>query len=196
MEDTQQALPDLARLLAGVNAAPDAGLLVIIANRGGLGVVGSEALGECVGIVIGTLDQRLAGNVVLHLLLGRVEDLVVRAARGRVHQTAGDTGDEQGVVNLQFNGVLKFLLAGSKHVIQALGLSDSPRETVQDETAIVCQLTTTRAQKEYRSLPVLAFGVVIQFALDHVDHDLVADETTLVHDLFGLLAEIGLLCDL
>lgn len=44
--------------------------------------------------------------------------------------------------------------------------------------------------------PVLALGVVLQLALDHVDHDLVGDETTLVHDLLGLLAEVGLLSDL
>lgn len=159
-------------------------------------MVGSETLGQGLGIVVGTLDERLAGNVVLHLLLGRVEDLVVRAAGGRVHQTAGDTGHEQGVVNLQLNGVLELLLAGSKHVIQALGLSNSPGETIQDETAIACQLTKTSAQVECRSLPVLALGVVVQLALDHVDHDLVADETTLVHNLLSLLAELGLLRDL
>lgn len=44
--------------------------------------------------------------------------------------------------------------------------------------------------------PVLALGVVLQLALDHVDHDLVADETTLIHDLLSLLAEVGLLRDL
>lgn len=46
------------------------------------------------------------------------------------------------------------------------------------------------------SLPVLALGVVVQLALDHVNHDLVADKTTLVHDLLSLLAELGLLRDL
>ena len=44
--------------------------------------------------------------------------------------------------------------------------------------------------------PVLALGVVVQLALDHVDHDLVADETTLVHDLLGFLSKIGFLRDL
>lgn len=44
--------------------------------------------------------------------------------------------------------------------------------------------------------PVLALCVVVKLALDHVDHDLVADETTLVHDLLGLLSEVGLLRDL
>lgn len=45
-------------------------------------------------------------------------------------------------------------------------------------------------------IPVLALGVVVQLALDHVDHDLVADEATLVHDFLGFLSKIGLLRDL
>jgi hypothetical protein len=133
-EDSKNALPDLARLLAGINAAPDTGLLIVLDNRGGLGVVGSQTLGEGVGIVIGTLDQRLSGDVVLHVLLGRVEDLVVRAARGRVDQAAGDTSHQQGVVNLQLNGVLKLLVTGDEHVIEALGLRNRPGETIQNET--------------------------------------------------------------
>jgi hypothetical protein len=44
--------------------------------------------------------------------------------------------------------------------------------------------------------PVLAFLVVFELALDHVDHDFVADQTALVHDLLGLLAQRRLLCDL
>ena len=47
-----------------------------------------------------------------------------------------------------------------------------------------------------RYAPVLALWVVVQLALDHVDHDLVANETTLVHDLLGFLSKVGLLCDL
>lgn len=38
--------------------------------------------------------------------------------------------------------------------------------------------------------PVTAGLVVLQLFLDHVDHDLVAHKTALVHDLFGLLAQI------
>jgi len=136
LENTEQALPHLTGLLAGVDAAPDAGLLVVLRHRSGLSVVGGQTLGQGIGIVIGTLDQRLAGDVVLHLGLGGVEDLVVRAAGGRVHQTAGDTSHEQGIVNLQLNGVFELLLTIRKHVVQALGLRDGPRETIQNETVI------------------------------------------------------------
>lgn len=133
-EDSKNALPDLARLLASINAAPDTGLLVVLDNGGGLGVVSRQTLGEGLGIIIGALDQRLAGDVVLHVILGRVEDLVVRAARGRVDQTAGDTSHQQRVVNLQLNGVLELLITGGKHVIETLGLRNRPGETIQNET--------------------------------------------------------------
>lgn len=133
-EDSKNALPDLTRLLTGINAAPDTGLLVVVDDRGGLGVVSSQTLGEGFGIVIGTLDQRLSGDVVLHVNLGRVEDLVVRAARGRVDQAAGDTSHQQRVVNLQLNGVLELLITSDEHVIETLGLRNRPGETIQNET--------------------------------------------------------------
>lgn len=134
LENTQKALPDLARLLAGVNTAPDSGGLVVLADGGGLSVVGSQTLGQGVGVVVGALDQGLAGDIVGHVALGGVEDLVVRAAGGGVDETASDTGNEEGVVDLQLNGVLELLLAGEKHLVQTLGLGDSSGETVQDET--------------------------------------------------------------
>lgn len=134
LENTEQALPHLARLLAGVNAAPDTGLLVVIANGRGLGVVGSKTLGEGVGVVIRALDQGLASDVVSHGCLGRVEDLVVGAAGSRVDQTARDTSNEQGVVNLQLHGVLELLLARGEHVVETLSLCNSTGETIQDES--------------------------------------------------------------
>ena len=45
-------------------------------------------------------------------------------------------------------------------------------------------------------IPVPAFTVVLNLVLDHVDHDLIANQSTLVHDLLGLLAEVGLCGDL
>lgn len=44
--------------------------------------------------------------------------------------------------------------------------------------------------------PVLALSVVVELALDHVDHDIITDQATLVHDLLGLSAQISLLGDL
>ena len=52
VEDGEQALPDLAGLLAGVDRLPDARLLVVADDRGRLLVVGIEALAEGVGVVV------------------------------------------------------------------------------------------------------------------------------------------------
>ena len=44
LDDVEHVLPDLAGLLAGVDALPDADLLVVVDDGGGLLVVGAEAL--------------------------------------------------------------------------------------------------------------------------------------------------------
>jgi len=95
LHNLQHVLPHLSRLLAGIQALPDAGLLVVMHNRRGLLVIDSQALLQGLGVVVGALDKGLAGDVVLHGLLGRVEGAVVRAARGRVDEAAGDTLDEE-----------------------------------------------------------------------------------------------------
>lgn len=94
-----------------------------------------------------------------------------------MNETAGDTGNEELVVDAKLNGVLERLLACLEHVVEALGLGNGTREAVEDEAG-------------------LALGVVLELALDHANHDLVADETALVHDLLGLSAQLGLLGDL
>jgi len=45
-------------------------------------------------------------------------------------------------------------------------------------------------------IPVLAILVACQLILDHVNHDVVADQATLVHDLFRFPTQWCLLCDL
>lgn len=44
-----------------------------------------------------------------------------------------------------------------------------------------------------RYLPVGAFSVRFQLALDHVDHNVVADQTSLIHDLLGFTSQSRLL---
>ena len=44
--------------------------------------------------------------------------------------------------------------------------------------------------------PFFAVWVAIELRLDHVDHNIVADKTALVHDLLSLPPKRGLLCDL
>jgi hypothetical protein len=67
LENSEETLPHLTRFLTGIDAAPDAGFLVVIHHGGGLGVVRGQALLEGIGIVVGTLNQRLSGNVIHHI---------------------------------------------------------------------------------------------------------------------------------
>lgn len=133
VEDGEQRLPDLAGLLAGVDARPDARVLVVTHDGGRLFVVGGQALLEGRGVVVAALDQRLARLVVRHGLLGRVEGRVVAAPAGRVHEAACDARHEEGVVDLQLDGVLEGLVARLEHGVEGFGLGDSAGEAVEDE---------------------------------------------------------------
>lgn len=92
-------------------------------------------------------------------------------------EATGDAGDEEGVDDLELNGVLEWCLAGGEHLVEGLGLDDGSWEAVEYEAA-------------------LALLVVFKLVLDHANDDVVGDQSTLVHDLLGLLAELSALCDL
>lgn len=135
VKDLEQALPDLSGFLAGIDGFPDARLLVVRHDGGRLLVVRAEALLEGVGVVVGSLDQRLARHVIRHVGLGWVEDLVVGAAGRWVHEAAGDTGDEERVIYLELDGVLERFLRLLQHFVELLRLGDGSWETIEDETA-------------------------------------------------------------
>ena len=96
-------------------------------------MISGESLLKSISIVVAALDQRLASDVVLHVLLGRVESAVITATRSRVNETAGDALDEKRVVDLELNSVLELLLALLEHFVETLGLGDSAREPIEDE---------------------------------------------------------------
>lgn len=133
LENVKHALPDLARLLRGVNLLPDAGVAVVVNDGASLLVVGTETLAESALVVVGALNKRLAGDVVDHVGLRGVEDLVVRATGGGVDETASDTGDEKLVSDLELDGVLERLGLGLEHAVELDGLGNGARETIEDE---------------------------------------------------------------
>jgi hypothetical protein len=139
LDNLQHVLPYLAGLLAGINALPDASIPVIVDDGASLGMVGAETLLEGLLVVIGALDKRLASHVVLHILLGRVESSVVAAARGGMDETTGDTFDEERVVDLKLDSVLKGLVAFLEHGVEAFCLGHSSREAVENETVHRCE---------------------------------------------------------
>jgi len=213
VEDLEHVLPDLAGLLGGIETLPDTGLLVVADDGSRLGVVGSKALLEGLRVVVGALDKGLASDVILHVLLGRVEGAVVGASGSGVDEAAGNAGDEQGVVDLQLDSVLKLLVARLEHSIESLSLGDCTGEAVEDEAVRLvrrlalrwlCNSCATAAERcplagfatDRSDIPSLALLVVLQLLLNHANDDVIADETTLVHDLLGFPAERSLLGDL
>jgi len=198
LEDVQHALPDLTRLLRGVDLLPDAGVAVVVDDGAGLLVVGTKALAESALVIVGALDERLAGNVVDHVSLRGVEDLVVRAARGGVHETTGDTGDKKLVGDLELDGVLQRLRLGLKHAVELDSLGNGAREAIKDEAGR-CVSTASPCASFHKSsydVPVLTLLVVVQLILDHANHDLVRHQLALVHNLLGLATKLGLSSDL
>jgi hypothetical protein len=119
--------------LRSVDLLPDASVAVVVDNGAGLLVVGTEALAESALVVVRALDERLAGNVIDHGGLRGVEDLVVRAAGGGVHETASDTGDKKLVGDLELNSVLEGLRFGLEHAVELDSLGNSAREAIEDE---------------------------------------------------------------
>lgn len=151
LDDGQHLLPDLTGLLASINALPDAALLVVVDDGRGLLVVGNETLLEGIGVVIAALDKRLAGDVVGHGLLGRVEGRVVRAARGGMDQAAGNAFNQKRVVDLELNNVLEGLVALLQHGVETLSLRNRSGETVENETALAVS----------RKIPCLHLGYLV-----------------------------------
>ena len=78
VEDGIERSPDSLGGLGGVNTVPDTLLLVVFSNRGGLLVEGVQTLLQGLSVVIRSLDERLAGNVILHGDLGRATVRTVR----------------------------------------------------------------------------------------------------------------------
>lgn len=68
-------------------------------------------------VIVAALDQWFARDVVHHVPLRRVEDLVIRPTRSRMHKSTGDAGNEEGIVNLQFDRVHQLLLVLRQHLV-------------------------------------------------------------------------------
>jgi len=78
---------------------------------------------------------------------------------------------------LQLDSVVQVLVALAEHGVETLGLRHGSGETIENEAAE-------------------ALLVVVELLLDHADHNVVADQTALVHDLLRLAPEGRLLRNL
>lgn len=67
------------------------------------------------------------------------------------------------------------------------------RKAIQDEAVAIRAVQVYRAAS---NIPIGAFPVVMKLFLDHVDHDVVADKSALIHYLLGFSTEGSLFGDL
>lgn len=61
---------------------------------------------------------------------------MVRPPAGRVDEAARYAGDEQLILDPEFNDMIEFLLSIREHRVKLLGLGDGTREPVKDETRV------------------------------------------------------------
>lgn len=59
---------------------------------------------------------------------------MVCTTTGRVDETAGDTGDQELVLDVELHDSVELLLAVSQHAIKLLRLRNSTGETIQDKS--------------------------------------------------------------
>jgi hypothetical protein len=170
-------LPNDVDLLIGIDCVEDTlatvtlGLLLIVADdRSCVVRVGVESSLQSGLVVVLSLDQRLASEVILALNFGRVELDVIRSPGSRMDPSAADPGENEAGIDVELDGVgdlLSFLL---EDLVELLGLHEGPGEAVQDD-----------ASETGGSLHVL---------LDHSDDDFVRHELAALHHGLGLLADV------
>lgn len=201
-EDGLDRVPNNSWALRSVDGGPDSLLPVVVGDFGGLLVVCTQSLSQCLGVVVGSLDQGFTSNVVSHGLLWWGKLLVVRSSRSWVDQTTSDTRDEERVLDLELDGMVELLRLGVQHVVELLSLGCGSGEAVEDEARQrALQLSQDKTvyhnlKRNAKNSPASALVVGLKLVLDHTDHDLIRDESTGVHDLLCLLAELCTLSDL
>ena len=93
-------------------------LTVVVDDRSGLVVILVQTLLEDLGVVILSLDQRLASDIVLTLLLRGVEHDVVGATASGVHSSAGNTLDQLLIGHIEGKNGVNLHSVSSKHLIE------------------------------------------------------------------------------
>lgn len=135
----------------------------------------------------------------MHIRQDGPEFLVVGPSTGGVDKPPGNTGNEELVVDLELDSVLELLLLPLQHVVQLLCLWRGAGEAIKDkaggrkDTALATASPRNVSRppaSTFPSSPAQTLLVGLELVLYHADHDLVAHEPALVHDLLGLLAEV------
>lgn len=107
-------------------------LTVVVDDRSGLVVILVQTLLEDLGVVVLSLDQRLASDIVLTLLLRGVEHDVVGAAASGVHSSTGDALDQLLVGHVEGKNGVNLHSVGSKHLVELIIINDWWKKGVEN----------------------------------------------------------------
>ena len=163
-------LVDKVRAIAAVIRVQNT-LLLVVGNKGSSHVVISvKTLADSLGLVVITLDEGLAGDIVLALDSRRVVVISIDATRARVGPTTGDTSDDVLVRNDKVESEVNLDV-----LVELVSLGLGTGETIEEDVTA---------------------GVGLNLVQDHADDNGIRDETTSVHVLGSLLTELGLSANL
>mmetsp|Transcript_33674 Transcript_33674/g.72842 ORF Transcript_33674/g.72842 Transcript_33674/m.72842 type:complete len:317 (-) Transcript_33674:76-1026(-) len=171
---SSQGLLDLRGDLGGRSVGLDVGDLVrvVLDDGSSLGVESRQAGLDGLGVVILSLDQGLAREVVQSRRLGRRELLVVGPAAARVDPATRHTLNQELIGDLEAEDLVDLDASGGEHLVELLRLRDGSWEAVEDEAGA-------------------ALGLLDGVA-DDADDEVVRDERARLHGGLGLHAERGL----
>ena len=146
-------------------------LLVVVHQRRGLFVVDRQAVTHRGLLVVFTLDQRFTGHIVFTRFFGRIVLDVIHATRGRVYAATRQTADDLFIRHGDFQYVIEFHTA----LFHGICLRNGAREAVNQK-------------------PILTVGLA-NTLFDQVDDDVIRHQTTAVHNLFNLQAQLSAVLD-
>lgn len=118
LDDSHEIAPDSLWRLGGIKTRPDALVTVVIDDWSGLLMISLKSFAKSLLIVIGSTYQRLARDVVLSRLFRRLELFMISSATGRMNKTTTDASDQQGIVNVKLNSMIKLLFVLRHHFVQ------------------------------------------------------------------------------
>mmetsp|Transcript_4825 Transcript_4825/g.10299 ORF Transcript_4825/g.10299 Transcript_4825/m.10299 type:complete len:265 (+) Transcript_4825:131-925(+) len=140
--------------LHGVDGGNQAAGTVVVQHGVGLTTESLEAGADDVDVVIATLHERLAGDIVDASHLRRVELGVVAAATGLVDPTPADALLHNLVVDLELHDLVQLGTLLLQHLVQHLGLSHGAGEAIQHEAVAAVGLVDRLAHQAHNNFVV------------------------------------------
>lgn len=140
LEDLVDIFEDSRSRKRGVHLVVDSTKSVVAGKRSRLLVISFKTLLQSLGVVVASSNERLAGDVVGHGDLWRVEFFVVAAATGEMDHPSADAPDEQAVIDGELNHSVELRLSLLQQAVELLSLNDGSREAIEQKSVLALGL--------------------------------------------------------